>query len=115
MKRIILPILLLGVISLYAVQDTPQQGPQFSDKMREAREIKQKMIMIEREVIQGDPELKKLHEQIKALQNQLKEKLQQKLANDPEYQELKKKMEEIHQHYKERIKERKEDLGGVKQ
>jgi hypothetical protein len=66
-----------------AVPSSPQKIPgNLGGKIREVLAIRQQMMRIERRIIEQDPELK-------ALQQQFKEKLGAKLQNDREYQDLK--------------------------
>lgn len=106
---VILIILFLGLTQVNLISQNRPQSPAFQRGDRpvgEAMEIRSKMRQIEREAIQNDPELKKLDEQIKALQKKLEEKLQEKLSTNTEYQELKQKMEQQQQQWRERAKER---------
>ena len=74
----------------------------------EGFEIRKRIMEMERETIESDPELKNLDNQIKTLQKQLDEKLQQKLSTNSEYQELKQKLKQIQQQWRERLKQRQE-------
>ena len=115
MKKLFMPLLVcllfLGLtqVKLNAQQRGPGEKHEFQrgeSPFGEGFEIRKKMMDIERQTIESDPELKNLDQQIKTLQKQLNEKLQQKLSTNSEYQELKKKMEEMQKMWRERMKER---------
>ncbi len=113
MKKLIFPVL-LTILFLGTNQiklNSQERQPQFQRERGERPagemiEIRNKMREIERNTIENDPELKKLDEQIKKLQKEFNEKLQQKLSTNTEYQELKQKMEQYQQQWRERVKER---------
>jgi hypothetical protein len=118
MKKLITTLLISVFVLGITYKATPQerkfgqgkeqfQGERREGPFGEAMEIRKKMKEIELQTIQNDPELMKLQEQIRTLQKQLDEKLQQKLSGNQEYQELKKKMGEMAKEWQERVKERK--------
>ncbi|MCM8771932.1 MAG: hypothetical protein NC926_00460 [Candidatus Omnitrophica bacterium] len=116
MKKIMLGCLLtflfFGVSQITLNSQERRERPQFQREgglFGEGFEIRQKMREIEKQTIENDPELKKLDEQIKSLQKQFTEKLQQKLKDNAEYQELKQKLERLQQQWRERRRERQQE------
>ena len=111
MKKI---MLILGGITLVAgllySQPPENPGPKKFEpkaKIREVVEIRRQMRRIEFETIQNNEELKKIADQIKALREELREKLEAALADNVEYQELKEKLERIKEEWKKKHRKRK--------
>ncbi|MGC8977646.1 MAG: hypothetical protein ACP5OB_08545 [Candidatus Ratteibacteria bacterium] len=118
MRKLIFSILsiclFLGLSQIKLNAQERRKGPEIQELSKERPfgegfEIRKKMMEIERNAIENDPELKSLDEQIKKLQKQLNEKLQGKLATNSEYQELKQKMEQMKQMWRERQRHHQED------
>ncbi|MCM8768163.1 MAG: hypothetical protein NC911_00535 [Candidatus Omnitrophica bacterium] len=64
-------------------------------KWQEYREVKMKMIEIEKKVMGEDTELKQIAQQMKELEMKRKARLETLLSGNQEYQELKKKEAEL--------------------
>jgi hypothetical protein len=62
---------------------------ELSGRVKEAFGVWNRMMEIERKTISQDPELTQMHEQMKALHEQFRTKLDGKLKDDKEYQDLK--------------------------
>lgn len=123
MKKILIIVLAIGVLGVIAycrdapvirtskqVPDRPeniaQKKAELAGTVRETIDIQSKIWKIQRTVIQQDPELKQLAEQIRALQEQLKTKLEERLKDNEEYQSLKQRREQIKTQYIRHSKKR---------
>lgn len=108
--------------SLYAETSSSDKKPTFAErqkiqeksgiKMQEVMTIRKQMREMERATIQKDEELKKIAEEIRALTQELKEKLNVKLADNQEYQKLKESLEKIKGEWQEKRKEFKKNREG---
>ncbi|MCM8757332.1 MAG: hypothetical protein NC911_03445 [Candidatus Omnitrophica bacterium] len=94
---------LLGVNLILLAQDSSSSfQDELAVKMKQLRELRQKMATIEWKASQEDEELKKLNEQYRELQKKLQEITDQReqrlkvvLKDHAEYQDLKKRSEEL--------------------
>ncbi|MGB9642010.1 MAG: hypothetical protein ACP5JO_07205 [Candidatus Ratteibacteria bacterium] len=72
---------------------------ELAGRLKEFLEIQKKMFDIERTVIQQDQELKQLAEQIKSLQAELRNRIEEKLKDNQDYQALKQRRDQIRLEY----------------
>ncbi|HOJ30905.1 MAG TPA: hypothetical protein PK165_02800 [bacterium] len=89
----------MPVIRMNEPGQAPGDNPALAGKVKELLEIQKKMFDIERTVIQQDQELKQLAEQIKVLQTQLRNRIEEKLKDNMDYQTLKQRREQIRLEY----------------
>ncbi|HOJ41128.1 MAG TPA: hypothetical protein PKX93_01700 [bacterium] len=94
MKKLMLVVLAVVLVAGWAGYVFSQEKPDAA-KMQEYREIKMKMMAIERKAMAEDTELKQIAQQMKELEMKRKARLETVLAGNQEYQELKKKEEEL--------------------
>ena len=87
-------MLLLLAVMLVAGWAFCQEKPDPA-KMREYREVKMKMMGIEKKTAAEDAELKQIAQQMKELEMKRRARLETLLAGNQEYQELKKKEAEL--------------------
>lgn len=116
MKKILMLVLAVCIISCRAYcKDTPVMkagapippheenrgpgNPELAGTVKEILDIQKRMSDIERSTIHQDQDLKQIALQIKALQEQLRGKLQDKLKNNEEYQSLKQRRNQIKAQY----------------
>ncbi len=91
MKKLILLLAAIILVSSWAFcEEKPDQA-----RMQEWKEIKMKMMAIERKAMAEDNELKQIAQQMKELETRRKSRLETLLAGNQEYQELKKKEEQL--------------------